>query len=102
MRRDTGTNVATSVGADIVGGVVGMWLDSAFPVRSEIRGQNPTSCARKWGCYQGYCWAGCDATAVNNEWCYTTRGYSQDYQYIRCSRDSECSDCWACAGACTV
>lgn len=52
------------------------------------------------GCYYGYCWAGCTATSVG-EWCYTTKTYSQSYDYVTCSSDSDCDLCWACAGPCS-
>jgi len=57
------------------------------------------------GCHQGYCWAQCWGflgTFSNSEWCWTTQSYSQSYQYVTCTKDSECSLSWSCAGACTL
>lgn len=63
---------------------------------------NSPSCTR-FGCHKGYCWAYCHAVLGNErEWCYTTRGSSQDYNYVGCSRDSDCDGCWKCAGACSI
>ncbi|PPQ95594.1 hypothetical protein CVT26_008622 [Gymnopilus dilepis] len=57
------------------------------------------------GCYNGWCWASC-VTGVplveGHEWCYTTRGYSQDYNYIRCSHNEDCDVNWKCAGPCAA
>lgn len=80
------------------------------PVNDETGNSNLTrvdraakGCNDRGGCYNGKCWAGCDAVLFGDkEWCYTTKGNSQDYQYIGCSRDHECSKCWKCAGACSV
>lgn len=62
-------------------------------------------CSERGGCYNGKCWAGCRAIVGDHdggEWCYTTQGNSQDYQYIPCSIDFECHKCWKCAGPCAV
>lgn len=61
-------------------------------------------CNEKWGCHNGYCWAGCQAIAAisQKEWCYTTRGHSQDYQYVTCQGMGDCDACWNCAGPCTL
>lgn len=64
----------------------------------------------KGGCYKGYCWSGCEALLgdVNGkEWCYTTKGSSQDHKYVSCSQDSDCGTngnifCDYCAGGCTI
>lgn len=59
----------------------------------------------RYGCYKGYCWAGCKATTIFSEgmeWCYTTKTYSQSFEYIPCTNDKECDACWSCAGSCTV
>lgn len=56
------------------------------------------------GCFNGYCWAYCEGFGIpgTREWCYTTKSYSQSYEYVGCSQDSECDACWKCAGSCTV
>lgn len=57
----------------------------------------------KFGCHKGYCWAYCHAVLGHNrEWCYTTRGSSQDYNYVGCSSDADCGGCWKCAASCAV
>ncbi|KAG2218677.1 hypothetical protein INT45_013343 [Circinella minor] len=60
----------------------------------------------KHGCYNGYCWSECQgagtALAGANEWCYTTEGRSQDFNYVKCTNDEECCPSWHCAGSCTV
>ncbi|KAG2218768.1 hypothetical protein INT45_012988 [Circinella minor] len=65
------------------------------------------SCGRH-GCYDGYCWSEClgfghvaNVVALN-EWCYTTKGRSQDFNYVRCTTDEECCPSWSCAGACAA
>lgn len=73
---------------DHVGGLIG----------DAIKGK----CANKGGCHKGYCWSKCRATGIGGEWCYNTKGRSQDYKYVKCSRDSECDKCWKCAGSCTI
>ena len=65
-----------------------------------------------YGCYKGYCWARCRGFMYtfafplmgfkDQEWCYTTKGYSQDFQYVSCKEDSECGCTWKCAGSCTL
>lgn len=81
--------------------------NAAEAVRGILAGGQETpgdvrGCAFQGGCRNGRCWAGCDATVVDNEWCYTTRGYSQDYRYIGCGQDHECDKCWKCAGPCSI
>lgn len=67
-----------------------------------VESEEENGCGKIGGCHKGYCWASCDATAFNNEWCYTTRGYSQDFKYVGCASDYECDKCWKCAGSCTA
>ncbi|KAH7044361.1 hypothetical protein BKA57DRAFT_469414 [Linnemannia elongata] len=50
-----------------------------------------------YGCHNGLCWSHCTMG-----WCYTTKGYSQDRQYVPCEWSTECSPDWSCAGPCTV
>lgn len=54
------------------------------------------SCS-KGGCHKGYCYAYCDLG-----WCYTTRGSTQSYVYVRCNHDNQCDDCWSCGGPCAL
>lgn len=53
-----------------------------------------------------YCWARClgalGTDARGKEWCWTTKGRSQDYNYVECAGPSDCNGCWKCAGACTL
>lgn len=55
----------------------------------------------KGGCYKNYCWAGCYVLG-GREWCYTTKTYSQSFQYVKCTRNEECDRNWKCAGSCTL
>ncbi|KAF9574974.1 hypothetical protein EC968_004734 [Mortierella alpina] len=58
-----------------------------------------------FGCSKGYCWSGCSSFGllpINTEWCWTTRGSSQDRNYVRCSSDDECSNDWHCGGPCAA
>lgn len=63
---------------------------------------NSNKCSATAGCHKGFCWAWCGVSLTGGEWCYTTHTYSQSYEYIPCKYDSECNECWKCAGACTV
>ncbi|GBP40614.1 Allergen Tha p 2 [Eumeta japonica] len=55
-------------------------------------------CSSMYGCYGGYCRAGCGYS--QNSWCYTTRSYSQSYSFVTCTHDSQCDGCWKCASIC--
>ncbi|OAQ29354.1 hypothetical protein K457DRAFT_125842 [Linnemannia elongata AG-77] len=83
----------------------GGWKDGASGCKLGCTSECNLRCLTpRGGCHKGYCWAGC-ASGVPfafNEWCYTTRGRSQDYNYVSCSNDNECSMDWRCAGSCTV
>ncbi|KAF0767206.1 Uncharacterized protein FWK35_00011439 [Aphis craccivora] len=54
---------------------------------------------REFGCHKNYCWSYC---SLGNQWCYTTKSYSQSFEYVPCTRDDECNGCWKCAGSCTL
>ncbi|CAI6343567.1 unnamed protein product [Macrosiphum euphorbiae] len=54
---------------------------------------------RDFGCHNNYCFAYC---SIGNQWCYTTKSYSQSFDYVSCTRDDECNGCWKCAGSCTL
>ncbi|CAG8856166.1 36176_t:CDS:1, partial [Gigaspora margarita] len=52
-------------------------------------------CSDKYGCYNGYCWAGCSGALghVNGvEWCYTSNGGG----YVQCKSNNDCGSCWQC------
>lgn len=62
-----------------------------------------------YGCYYGYCWAGCHAIwgasvvgalsgRRSGEWCYT----KESYDYVKCESMSDCSNEWKCAGPCSI
>lgn len=56
-----------------------------------------------YGCYKGYCWSECTGAGWPfYEWCYTTRGSSQDYNYVKCNKNVKCKSSWNCAGSCTI
>lgn len=63
---------------------------------------NAYKCSEETGCYRGYCWAWCGLSLSSGDWCYTTKTYSQSYQYVSCTYDSECNACWKCAGPCSL
>lgn len=62
--------------------------------------------AYDWGCKNDKCWSRCVGFAAIfpyiYEWCYTTKGRSQDYNYIKCSSESDCDPCWKCGGPCSA
>lgn len=63
---------------------------------------NADKCSVTAGCFKGRCWAWCGVSLSSGEWCYTTRTYSQSYEYVPCDSDEECNKCWKCAGPCTL
>lgn len=54
----------------------------------------------QYGCYEGYCWRGCDGLEPENSWCWTTTTYTESYEYVACEDDSDCGLFWNCAGQC--
>lgn len=63
---------------------------------------NAGKCSEIYGCWKGYCWTYCGLSLSRGDWCYTTKTYSQSFDYVECSADSDCDPCWKCAGSCTV
>lgn len=63
---------------------------------------NSFKCSATAGCFKGYCWTWCGVSLTDGEWCYTTKTYSQSFEYVPCKYDSECNECWKCAGSCTL
>lgn len=62
-------------------------------------------CRKDAGCTRGYCCSPCTSGwpwAQGSEWCYTTEGRSQDYNYVKCTHDDECDPMWKCAGPCAA
>ena len=64
-------------------------------------------CVQKhqFGCYKGYCWANCYGPLTEmgvHNWCYTTKSYSQSYEYVKCTSDDQCNACWNCGGPCAA
>ncbi|CAG2103384.1 unnamed protein product [Medioppia subpectinata] len=58
-----------------------------------------------YGCSNSFCWARCTGLGLGffqNEWCYTTEGYSLDFRYVSCKDDDQCKPDWSCAGFCTI
>lgn len=96
-----GQSVANRVVDNLSGGAVGQEL---FKFAGDLAGQaaaNSFKCADRAGCHNGYCWTYC-GLLLGTEWCYTTQSYSQSFQYVSCTHDSQCNKCWKCAGSCTV
>lgn len=56
----------------------------------------------QYGCYKSYCWASCTAVFGQGEWCYTTKGSTADYNYVKCNDDDDCQANWHCAGPCAL
>jgi len=59
-------------------------------------------CAQKAGCYNKKCWTYCGSSENSGPWCYTTRGQSKDGFIVPCTKDSDCGECWKCAGSCST
>lgn len=78
------------------GAIVALCLISLFGVFGMAK--------EEYGCHKGYCWTTCIGGVPwwGAEWCYTTKGSSQDFSYIGCTDKSECDKDWKCAGSCTV
>lgn len=68
-------------------------LVAVFALSGKVHGDH--------GCHKGYCWSNCEGVVSGNEWCYTTKGYTQDKQYVKCSSNGECKADWRCGGFCT-
>jgi len=83
--------------APIVAGVGGV-TSAVGGLVSVISRAADQSC-REFGCHKNSCWSYC---SLGNQWCYTTKSYSQSYDYVSCTRDDECNGCWKCGGPCTL
>jgi len=76
-----------------------------FAVLMDFNGvfDNCTTKPYDWGCHKGWCWSGCQVGSFNiNEWCYTTKTWSQSYDYVRCGQKYDCSPDWKCGGPCSL
>lgn len=58
------------------------------------------SCSAEWGCHDGYCWADCQGYGYTG-WCWTTKSYSQSYQWVTCEHSGQCGQCDSCADPCS-
>lgn len=63
---------------------------------------NSNKCSLGAGCHRGKCWAWCGVSLSDGEWCYTTKTYSQSYEYVPCTSDYDCNNCWNCGGPCSI
>lgn len=63
---------------------------------------NSNKCSVEAGCHKGKCWAWCGVSLSDGEWCYTTKTYSQSYDYVACTSDYDCEKCWKCGGPCSI
>ncbi|XP_008180795.1 uncharacterized protein LOC100168737 [Acyrthosiphon pisum] len=90
-------SLATGPLAPVVAGIGGVTAAVGGLV-SVISKAADQSC-REFGCHKNYCWSYC---SLGNQWCYTTKTYSQSFEYVSCTRDDECNGCWKCAGSCTL
>merc|ERR1712096_22515 len=64
-------------------------------------------CGCKTGHNKGYCWTRCSVFGIlvrNKEWCYTNGvfDHSQNMEFVKCSKDSDCCSDWSCGSGCTV
>lgn len=57
-----------------------------------------------FGCKNGLCWTTCIGAIPwwGMERCYSTRGHSQSYDFVKCTSDSQCKEGWLCGGPCTA
>ncbi|XP_026819556.2 uncharacterized protein LOC113558283 [Rhopalosiphum maidis] len=90
-------SLATGPFAPVVASIGGITAASGGLI-SVISRAADQSC-REFGCHNNRCWSYC---SIGNQWCYTTKTYSQSYAYVSCTRDDECNGCWKCGGPCTV
>lgn len=84
---------SAKIAGTVIGTVSGLF--SGFAIYES------TQCGKS-GCYKGYCYSYCGLSNESGDWCYTTKTYSQSFDYVKCSIDSDCNGCWKCAGSCTV
>lgn len=85
--------LAIVMGSMALGGAIG-GFGTASILNSQYCGTS--------GCHKGYCYSYCGISNENGDWCYTTKTYSQSFEYVKCTSDKECNGCWKCAGSCTV
>lgn len=83
--------------APIVGAVGG--VTAAVGGLTSVIAQAADQSCREFGCHKNYCWSYC---SLGNQWCYTTKTYSQSFAYVSCTKDEDCNGCWKCAGSCTL
>lgn len=72
--------------------------DNQYAIQNMVAGR----CSTQAGCHEGYCWAWCGEklSAASGDWCWTTKTYSKSKEYVKCSQNSDCNNCWNCAGEC--
>lgn len=61
------------------------------------------ACTTWYGCFRGYCWAGCSGafgTIFGPEWCYTRDPSTNAYK--KCTTSNDCDGCWRCGGICSI
>lgn len=63
---------------------------------------NSQKCSVEAGCHKGKCWAWCGVSLSDGEWCFTTKTYSQSYDYVPCTTQYDCDKCWKCGGPCSI
>lgn len=89
--------LATGPFAPVVAAVGG--VTAAVGGLTSIISRAADQSCRDFGCHKNYCWAYC---SIGNQWCYTTKSYSQSFEYVNCTKNEDCNGCWKCAGSCTV
>lgn len=73
------------------------------PLRDVEELYSSPNCTSWYGCWNGYCWAGCTNLGIAYpEWCYTAPINFVEGSYQSCSSKDDCSNCWECTGNCNT
>lgn len=94
-KRQVNTNVAGTV--EFAGAI-----SDAFTNKIAACTESGCECGHNNKCY---CWARCSGVLGGRkpkEWCWTTKGSSQDRNYVECSGPGDCDGCWKCAASCSL
>lgn len=57
--------------------------------------------SRYSGCNKGHCWKWCNGID-DGKWCFTTKTYTQSYDFIPCTKDLDCDNSFECGGPCRI
>lgn len=53
------------------------------------------------GCNKGHCWKWCDGVD-DGKWCFTTKTYTDSYDFVPCTNDLDCDIALKCGGPCRI